>query len=217
MRTRRVSWRDLARPPQHSGVQVPRWRGQLLGALLIVLALGIIYHSAISQSIARELDLYLGGTAATTATSPPSAVGPPAAQDLSQELSATAQAASSQDWQLASDELRAAEASWASLESTYSHAGVSATDLNAFTADLANLTLSISEHNGAATVETAQNAQKSLAWMTNNFITGAGPTFQEMSALVKDLNTATQQQDWTRVKADAKALQQMMQSIQQGF
>lgn len=188
----------------------------MLGALLILVSLGIIYHSTISQSIARELDLYLGGSA-VTATAPPAAVGPPAAQNLAQELGATAQAASTQDWQLAGDELRAAEASWAAVEGMYGKAGVSATDLNAFTADLANLTLAISEHNQSAVADTAQNAQKSLAWMTNNYVAGSGPTFQEMSALVQDLNAAAQRQDWPKVQADAKALTQMMQSVQQGF
>ena len=186
---------------------------------MILLALGLLYHTRESGVLLSQLETYLSGQPAitTTATTTPASAGPPQAQALTQELQATQLAAQGQDWQLATNELQAAESSWANLESTYGKAGVATTDLNGFTADLANLALAISQKNASQVSQTISNAQKSLAWMTTNYVSGSGPTFQQMSSLVSDLNTATTQKDWTRVQQDAKLLQQMMNSIQQGF
>ncbi len=187
----------------------------------MLLALGLLYHTHESGVLLSQLETYLSGQPAVTATTntPPqtTSAGPPQAQALAQELQSTQLAARGQDWQLASSEMQAAEASWAVLENTYGKAGVSSTDLNGFTADLANLALAISEKNVGQVQQTVTNAQKSLAWMTTNYVSGSGPTFQQMSGLVSDLNTAAGQQDWTRVQQDARLLEQMMQSIQQGF
>ncbi len=186
---------------------------------MVLLALGLLYHTQESSVLLSQLESYLSGQPAvtTTTTQTSATAGPPQAQTLVQELQATGLAAQGQDWQLATTEMQAAEASWASLESTYGKAGVATTDLNGFTADLANLALAISEKNVSQVTQTVTNAQKSLAWMTTNYVSGSGPTFQQMSSLVSDLNTATSQKDWTRVQQDAKLLQQMMQSIQSGF
>jgi hypothetical protein len=186
---------------------------------VVLLALGLLYHTRESGILLSQLETYLSGQPAVTAptTQQTTSAGPPQAQALGQELQATVLAARGQDWQLATNELQAAESSWAGLEGTYGKAGVATTDLNGFTADLANLALAISEKNVAQVEQTVTNAQKSLAWMTTNYVSGSGPTFQQMSGLVSDLNTAAGQKDWTRVQQDAKLLQQMMQSIEQGF
>ncbi|MDA8344527.1 MAG: hypothetical protein M0Z66_03495 [Thermaerobacter sp.] len=218
MRTRRIPWRDAMRPQAGpSRNSAPRWRGQLVGGLLVLVALGLIYHSQESQQILRQLGSYFTGTPAVTQTLAPASAGPADAQSLTQELSTVASSAKTQDWQLAGDELRAAEASWARLEESYGKAGIASTDMNGFTADLANLALAISEKNAAQVAASVQNAQKTLAWMTTNYVAGSGPTFQEMSSLVSDLNKAATQQNWAEVQKDAQMLQKMMQSIQQGF
>lgn len=230
MRTRRIPWGEAVRPERvHASPRAtrslstsssgPRWRGQLIGGLVVLLALGLLYHTRESGVLLSQLETYLSGQPAVTATTTQTttSAGPPQAQALGQELQATKLAAQGQDWQLATSELQAAEASWASVESQYGKAGVATTDLNGFTADLANLALAISEKNVSQVELGVTNAQKSLAWMTTNYVSGSGPTFQQMSSLVSDLNTAATQKDWTRVQQDAKLLQQMMQSIQQGF
>ena len=232
MRTQRIPWRETVRPEKprvsahanrtsfFSSSSGPRWRGQLLGGLLILLALAILYNAQESRTLLHQLETYLTGQpAVTTMTTAATkqAVGPADAQSLTQELQSVTLAAQGQDWQLATDELRASEASWARLESTYGKAGIGTADLNGFTADLANLALAISEKDVQQVQTTVQNAQKSLAWMTTNYVSGSGPTFQEMSGLVTDLNLAATKQDWTKVEQDAKLLQQMMQSIEQGF
>jgi hypothetical protein len=218
VRTRRIPWRDAMRPqPGPSRNTAPRWRGQLVGGLLVLVALGLIYHSQESQQILRSLGQYFSGQPAVTQTVSSAAAGPADAQALSQELASVSASAKTQDWQLATNELRAAEASWARLEETYGKAGIASTDLNGLTADLANLALAISEKNPAQVATSVQNAQKTLAWMTNNYISGSGPTFQEMQSLVTDLNSAASAQNWPKVQQDAKQLQQMMQTIQQGF
>jgi len=239
VRTRRIPWGEAARTERphaaraHAGRSTrsisslassssgSRWRGQLIGGLVVLLALGLLYHTQESGRLLSQLESYLTGqvavTQTTTTQSSGTVAGPPVAQALSQELQAAQLAAKGQDWQLAQSELQAAEASWASLEAVYGKAGVSSTDLNGFTADLANLALAISQKNAAQVTETVQNAQKSLAWMTTNYVSGSGPTFQQMSALVQNLDAAAQKQDWPTVQQDAKLLEQMMQSIQQGF
>ncbi len=218
VRTRRIPWGEAMRSKAGTSRDAtPRWRGQLVGGLLILVALGLIYHSQESQQILRQLGNYFTGTPAVTQTVAPLAAGPADAQSLVQALGAINSSAKTQDWQLAGDELRAAEADWARLEETYGKAGIASADLNGFTADLANLALAIAEKNAAQVATGVQNAQKSLAWMTTNYVSGSGPTFQEMSTLVSDLNKAASQQNWPEVQKDAQSLQQMMQSIQQGF
>lgn len=188
---------------------------------MVLLALGLLYHTRESGVLLSQLETYLSGQPAVTQTTASGGAssfsGPPQAQALAQELDATGLAARGQDWQLATNELQAAESNWAKLESAYGKSGVATTDLNGFTADLANLALAISEKNAAQVQQTVANAQKALAWMTTNYVSGSGPTFQQMSSLVTDLNSAASHQDWTRVQQDAKLLEQMMQSIEQGF
>lgn len=215
MRTQRIPWRD-AGPHPGPKASAPKWRGQLVGGLLILVALGLIYHSQQSQQILRSLGTYFSGTPSVTAIAPPSA-GPADAQSLTQALSSVQSASKTQDWQLAGEQLRAAEASWARVEETYGKAGIASADLNGFTADLANLALAIAEKNSSQVASGVQNAQKTLAWMTTNYVSGSGPTFQEMSSLVSDLNTAAAAKDWTKVQQDAQTLQKMMQQIGQGF
>lgn len=219
MRTQKIPWRRVEQSAAKS------WSGRLLGGLLLVLALAIIYHGTEGHTMMQQLSSYLGGGAANGSTQMVTPVAGSATStsegsemmSLEHGLQGLTPLIKAGDWTSVTASMATMETTWNDLENRLGKAGVQALDLNAFTADMANLALDVSTNATNAALTDVQNAQKSLDWVNTVYVAASAPTLSQLQAIAKDLHGASAAHDWARVNQDANALNTLVTHITQGF
>lgn len=207
------SWPKRVPVPARSPARRP-WGPQAVGILVLLLSFLIIYHGAEGATLLKELDGYLAGSK-PAATEPQ--VHPTPTQQLSQDLADVARLVPQKNWPEAGSRLAAAEGAWQALASSYAKAGVSPTDLNGLTGDLAEAQMAIAAKDARDALTQVTNARRTLQYMEATVAQGASPSLTEMSALVSDLQAALAKGDMARAKDDAASLATMLSTIQKGF
>lgn len=223
MRTERIPWRQAqvpadAREP-HRPVR-PEWSGRLTGLALLVIALIVIYHGVDGQRMLSQFTSYLSGQQATAVVSmslnaPRGGAGP--ANVMMTGLGRMTRMIQTGAWSEADQEAAVLETSWAALSNRYAQAGVSAVDLNAVTADLANLATDLATRDTAAAVSDVANCRESMTWATTQYLDASAPTLVEFRSLVQDINRAVAARDWRRAATDGQALTRILDDAERGF
>ncbi len=223
MRTERIPWQKAevaggSREPRRAAG--PEWSGRLTGLALLVIALVVIYHGVDGQRMLGQFTSYLSGqpstpVAATTLDVPRGSAGPASA--MMTGLKRTTRLIQAGAWSEADQEVAQLETAWAALSNRYAQAGVSAVDLNAVTADLANLATDLSTRDAAAAQSDVANCRESMTWATTQYLDASAPTLVEFRSLVQDINRAVAARDWGRATADGQALAKILDDAERGF
>lgn len=244
MKTEKIAWKRSERSntssPPPASPSKSSMNGKALAGILVVLALMMIYHGSAGQKMVSRLESYLGGKKAQVSAS--NKVQPATSQAVaSQTTSAKAQVKTSSSsldsaiatmgtdlaklptllqhgqWSTADTLLATIETDWNQVDAPMGKMGIPVADLNGLTADLANVSTDIAGRNVKSALVAVSNAQKSLAWISTQYVSHNSPTLQEMNSLVNNLNTAVHHKNWTQVADDAQALSQLMAQIKKGF
>lgn len=208
----------LKRTPKGHRDRSPRpWGPQMLGLLVLFLSFLMIYDTSQGARLLKAVDAAFSGapTAATTTTTAGTLSDPSAA--LRSSLRTMRADVEAGDWTRTGSSLRVAEEAWARAQGAYARKGVTPTDLNGLTGDLAELQMDVARKDRQDALTQIQNAQKTFETMVALAMTGTSPSLDAMSRLVTDLQSALRDDDIPRARADAQALSSMLQSIHKGF
>gem|GEM_PF-3180368 len=192
------------------------WGPQMLGLLVLALSFLMIYDTSSGARMLEDVAASFAGTQVSVQTAS-SALSRDPSLALSSALRAMAPEIRSGAWSKAGADLQAAEEAWARVQGTYQEKGVTPTDLNALTGDLAELQMDIAQRNKAGALTEIGNAQRTFDSMAATVMTGRTPSLDAMAQLVEDLQGALKAGDLTRARADATDLSNMLHAIEQGF
>lgn len=206
-----MTWPKKRSEPPRRAPRRP-WGPQAVGVLVLLLSFLIIYHGAEGTTLLRDLDAYLAGSKPVMTQAPATPAG-----EVKTDLDGVAALVPTHHWSAAGAKVAAAEGAWQKLEATYAKKGVSPTDLNGLTGDLAELQMAIAAKDATDAMAQVKNARQTFSYMEAVVAQGASPSLTEMSALVADLQKALASGNLSQAKDDAASLSSMLSTIQKGF